>query len=98
MNAVNSKNLIVIDLLEQIEGLNEIVALHEQSGDISSLKQYIFLRDDFTEKLDKFVAESEIDIDRLMKEGGDRKEHFYSPLLNYLQISFHALMTSVILL
>jgi len=90
MNAVNSTYLIVIDLLEQIEDVNEIVALHEESGDMSSWKQYIFLRDSLIERLNGVVNQSEIDIDTFIKQSGNREEKFYSPILDLIEDRLNA--------
>lgn len=91
MAATNPKYFKIIDLLEQIERLNEIVALHEHSGDDSSLKQYVFLRDDFSAKLDKVLKSFAVDNKELIKAGGERSDGFYAPVLKEEKVDSNSL-------
>ena len=54
-NIVNDKIVRVSDILEQIDGLNKMIKVHEENTDASMLKQYQYMKNQFLEELNTIL-------------------------------------------
>ena len=75
------KNIEIIDVLEQIQRQNKLIALHKDAENDIMVAQYEDLKHDYTLKLNQILAKYNIDIKKLKEIGGERKADFYAPLV-----------------
>lgn len=80
MNNEKIKSIEVIDILEQIQKLNKMIALHQDSENDSMLKQYLHMKDSFVKGLGEMMQKLDIKINEIKEIGGSRNKDFYSPL------------------
>ena len=53
----------ISDIIEQIEGLNEMIDFHRNhQGDASTISQYEYMRDDFVKELNELMLEFKLDV------------------------------------
>jgi hypothetical protein len=58
-----SKVARISDIIEQIEGLNEMIDYHRKhEGDASTISQYEYMRDDFVKELNELMLEFKLDV------------------------------------
>jgi hypothetical protein len=53
----------ISDIIEQIEGLNEMIDLHRKNeGDASTISQYEFMREEFIKELNDLMKDFKLDV------------------------------------
>ncbi|MFP4342882.1 MAG: hypothetical protein ACLFQO_20750 [Cyclobacteriaceae bacterium] len=53
----------ISDIIEQIEGLNEMIDLHRKhQGDASTTSQYEYMRDEFVKELNELMKDFKLDV------------------------------------
>lgn len=53
----------ISDIIEQIEGLNEMIDLHHKhQGDASTISQYEYIRDEFVKELSELMKDFKLDV------------------------------------
>lgn len=62
-NDKQSKVARISDIIEQIEGLNEMIDFHRKhQGDVSTISQYEFMRNGFIKELNELMLEFKLDV------------------------------------
>jgi len=72
----------VIDLLEEINDLEKVIAAYKDSKSGYSKIQYSKLQDKYLLQLKSLLGENNIDINQLLKVGGNQEANFYLLIVN----------------
>ena len=63
VDSSNPKFVRVLDILEQIDGLNQMIDWHkEQSNNASMLTQYEYMKNDFVQELNTILIDFKIQL------------------------------------
>lgn len=61
-NIINDKIIRVSDILEQIDGLNKMIKLHQDNSESSMLAQYESMKQEFLDELNKILIDFQISV------------------------------------
>ncbi len=61
-NIVNDKIVRVSDILEQIDGLNKMIKIHEENSNSSMLEQYQYMKSQFLSELNVILNDFQLSI------------------------------------